>query len=278
MNEKLQYASMLEIPVNTCNITYAPAKRRKARTKKVRETDDVKKRLLDKLNNSAEESAVTARAEICATDNVGDDPAENVVKDGEIANVAETMQRAEIPAIKKRKSKFSVAAAVELVAIGVLIAVICLTNALYENSAINVFMRGVFGKEDGTAQTQTDSRTYGEFSPVIAYNGTEAPVIEDGVMTLAGKGSVYAIADGKVTAVTVDGAGKYSLEIAHSDNFKTVLTGLDYSYAEVNDKVFGNIPVGYCGDGGIKMCFLDVDGAVITDYSLDGNAVVWKAA
>ena len=28
MNEKLQYAEMLEIPVNTCNITYQPTKKR----------------------------------------------------------------------------------------------------------------------------------------------------------------------------------------------------------------------------------------------------------
>lgn len=260
MNEKLQYASMLEIPVNTCNITYAPAKKRKARTKKVKESDDVKKQLIDKVNADTQTEPLEQQSPINADETTAQIP---------------TIPVAIKP--KKKKRGFSVVAA-ELVIIGALIAAICLTNAFYENSAINVFIRDVFGSGDNAAQTLTDSRTYGEFSPVISYSGTDVPVIEDGVMTLAGSGSVYSIADGKVTAVTVDGAGKYSLEIAHSDNFKTVLTGLDYAYAEINDKVYGNIPVGYCGDDGIKMCFLGVDDAVITDYSLDGNSVVWKVA
>ena len=36
MNEKLQYATMLEIPVNTCNVTYTPIKRKKKSKKRKR--------------------------------------------------------------------------------------------------------------------------------------------------------------------------------------------------------------------------------------------------
>ena len=60
MNEKLQYASMLEIPVNSCNITSAPLKKRKVRRKKTRADEDVNKELLDKVNgaeNNAEGAA-----------------------------------------------------------------------------------------------------------------------------------------------------------------------------------------------------------------------------
>lgn len=266
MNEKLQYASMLEIPVNTCNITYAPVKKKKPKTKKVYASDDVKKQLLNKVNetegarleNTAEISVESAASEIPAT--------------REEINLSRAVQSE-----KRRRPRFSFAAA-ELIIIGLLIATICLTNAFNENSGINAFMRSVFQSSDGTEQVLTDTRTYGEFSPVIAYKGEALPVVEDGVTTIAGEGSVYAICDGTVTKVSVDGAGKYSLEIAHSDNFKTVLSGLDYAYAEVNDKIYGNIPVGYCGEDGVKLCFLGADGAVITDYTLDGNAVVWKAA
>ena len=49
MNEKLQYAEMLEIPVNTCNITYKPPKKRKGRAKNV-DADKVKAELVDKIN------------------------------------------------------------------------------------------------------------------------------------------------------------------------------------------------------------------------------------
>ena len=39
MNEKLQYATMLEIPVSTCNVTFQPTKKKRAKTKKQQNPD-----------------------------------------------------------------------------------------------------------------------------------------------------------------------------------------------------------------------------------------------
>ena len=50
MNEKLQYASMLEIPVQSCNISYKPIKKKTKKKKAVQ--DDVKEKLLTKINNA----------------------------------------------------------------------------------------------------------------------------------------------------------------------------------------------------------------------------------
>ena len=50
MNEKLQYASMLEIPVNTCNITLSPIKKRKFKRKKKEDAEVVKNKLIEKVN------------------------------------------------------------------------------------------------------------------------------------------------------------------------------------------------------------------------------------
>lgn len=284
MNEKLQYASMLEIPVNSCNITSAPLKKRKVRRKKTRADEDVKKELLDKVNgveNNAEGTADNSAMRETVSEAAGAVNAAVAINDS--ANdrtenpAVYTQERAGKAKKRKMRVKFS-AVTVQLAIIGVLVAAIIATNAMFKNSAINTFMRSIFSASDKTAQVQTDARTYGEFKPVISFAGAETPVIEDGVMTVAGKGSVYTPYDGTVSKITVDGAGRYSLEIAHSDNFKSVISGLDYAYAETGDKVFGNIPVGYAGDEGVKLCFLGADDALITDYTLDGNAVVWKAA
>lgn len=289
MNEKLQYASMLEIPVNSCNITYTPEKKRKVKRKKPRADEDVKKELLDKVNGAgdnaeraADNSAMNETVSETAAGAVNAAVAVNDSLSGSLSDRTEnaavyTEERAGKAKRRKIRVKFN-AITVQLAIIGVLIAAIFATNAVFKNSAINTFMRSIFSADDKTAQVQTDGRTYGEFKPVISFAGAETPVIEDGVMTVAGKGSVYTPYDGTVSKVTVDGAGKYSLEIAHSDNFKSVISGLDYAYAETGDKVFGNIPVGYAGDEGVKLCFLGADDALITDYTLDGNAVVWKAA
>lgn len=45
MNEKLQYASMLEIPVSTCNVTYKADKEKTVRQKKIRRDRRRKKRI-----------------------------------------------------------------------------------------------------------------------------------------------------------------------------------------------------------------------------------------
>lgn len=260
---------MLDIPVNSCNITYAPVKKKRGRSKKAKQPEDVKKELLDKVNGAQ------------ADEIPAEEPMRGYADNASVID-AETMIPVSAENPKKRGNKthgfkFTIITA-QFILIGALVATIFLTNAFYKNSGINAFMRSVFTSADKADDAKTDARTYGDFKPVISYGEGNAPVIENGIMTITGKGSVYTPYDGTVTKVTVDGAGKYSLEIAHSDNFKSVISGLDHAYAEINDKVFGNIPVGYAGENGIQMCFLGNDDAMITEYSLDGNAVVWKAA
>ena len=50
MNEKLQYASMLEIPVSTCNISSVKPKRKRFIRKKKVNDEQVKQQLLEKIN------------------------------------------------------------------------------------------------------------------------------------------------------------------------------------------------------------------------------------
>ena len=73
MNEKLQYASMLEIPVNTCNVTYKPIKKRRLKRKKHPSSEEVKNELLKKVNAAAENARGTVF--VLANVNPGVNPA-----------------------------------------------------------------------------------------------------------------------------------------------------------------------------------------------------------
>ena len=284
MNEKLQYAEMLEIPVNTCSITYKPPKKRRGRSKKQVDAEAVKEQLMEKVNATAAEDtayrpqeetydvgAVHGNAENAAFENMSDEEYVSAAK--ETSAAAEDYQTVSIrPAEKKKRGKFGIVA-VQLCLVGALIATIFLTNALVPNSGINTFMRGVFG--GGTKTVATDERLYSEFNPVLPVDGVVPTVAEDGVMTFAGEGSLYSPCDGKIASVTQTEDGKFTLEITHSENFKTVFTGVDYAYVSQGDTVFSNIPVGYVLGEEVKLCFYGENGTVITDYSVDDNSVIW---
>jgi hypothetical protein len=263
MNEKLQYASMLEIPVSTCSVTYAPVKKKKAKKKKKIDHEQVKQELLTKINQDAEEQNAMAYADYDAEQDSEDE------RELSLEPVDETM---ETP--KKATFKFSVVG-LQLCIVGVLVAVIFLTNAFYPQSGINVFMRNVFDGETASVE-KVDERTYQEFAPVIALSDGFTAVMQDGKISVSGVGSVYAPCNGKITSISKGEDGKFSIEVSHSENFKTVLKGLDYAYANQNDQVYFNIPVGYVKQGAVEMCFTDNTGAMITDYQLADGSVVWS--
>lgn len=252
MNEKLQYAEMLDIPVSTCSITYKPNKKRKPPEKKKSVNGEaVKTKLINKINEESETVLDESPVETC----------EGEKKEGFLKR------------LKSGKVKVSVVG-VQLFAIGILVATIFLTNAFMPNSGLNVFFKNAFGTEQASTD-DTDNRVYSDFSPVIPVANSENLKIEDGVMDITAAGSVYSPCDGTVSSLTYnEETKKYDLEITHCDNFKTILSGIDYAYTEVGGAVFSNIPVGYVKESA-KMCFYGEDGSVITGYTLQDNSVVW---
>lgn len=262
MNEKLQYASMLEIPVNTCNITLQPLKKRKFRKKKKTDTEMVKNKLIEKVNTEIQAEKIEENFEN-PVDNLEVLPDENIESENYQTEYSENKAK------NKKKFKFSVIG-VQLTLIGVLVATIFLTNALYADSGINVFLRSVFGSEQASV---VDERTFDEFVPVLSVGDNEVS-LSDGIMSFTGSGSVYSPCDGTVSSITVNDDGKYTIEITHSTNFKTVLSGIDYAYAGLDQTVYGNIPVGYVTESA-TMCFKNQTGAVISDYQIVDGSVVW---
>ncbi len=252
MDEKMQYADMLEIPVNTCTITNAPIKKRRFFKKKKVDSEQVKAKLMDKINSETQTNQQDLTEQ---------------TPDTEIQT--STVSTAK-PKFFKGRFKFSMVT-VQVLIIGVLLATIFITNSVYPNSALNVFMRGVLGSDQSA---QVDTREFSDFAPVISV-GDGNVALSDGIMTITGGGSVYSACDGKVTSLTMGEDGKYVMQITHSQNFASVVTGLDYAYSQVGDTVYSNIPVGYVEDE-VSMCFTGSAGAVLDNFTIENNNVIWS--
>lgn len=288
MNDKLEYASMLEIPVNTCNITYKPAKKKLFSRKKNVNPDKIKENLLKKVNSDEGQSDLPEQA-ATLSDNATEEPtgaaeiaAEKIAEQDALSED----ENSSLPAVEnyeptvtfgkvkknKNKGRFGISfVALELVVIGVLIATIFVTNALYTDSGVNAFIRSVFGRE----AVSVDNRTYVDFAPVIATDG-KPYAVSDGVVTFAAEGSVYPPCDGTVDKLVQTVNGKYEMTIKHNRNFSSLITGIDYAYFNEGDKVYGTLPVGYSENGGSQMCFKGADGNTISEYTVVNDSVVWQ--
>lgn len=286
MNEKLQYAEMLEIPVSTCQVTYRPPKKKKFSFKKKPNSEEIKDLVVQKVNERLEED-LTINNDNGKTDLDNAPILENSDSDGVSQNQTENLNPESVnenyaPTVtvrEKVKEKFTFkklkigVVGIQLIVIGVLAATIFLTNALVTNSGINVFMRSVFGTQ---AVETIDNRVYTDFSPALPVDNFSALSKTEGVVTISGEESVYSPCDGVITSLILGDDGKYSMEITHNQNFKTTFSGLDYAYSVEGDSVYSTIPVGYVNGEKAEMCFFSSGDTLITDYTLEPETVVWQ--
>ncbi len=170
----------------------------------------------------------------------------------------------------KRKFKFDLAYA-EGVAVFVLAAGILLTNIFWENSGINRLFKAAFGSSSTTA---ADLRTSAEFNAQTPTDQLEA-TLENGVMVFNGKGTLYPVCDGSVAAIEEEN-GKYSITLKHSDVFKTVISGVDFVYADKGDDVFKYVPVCFVNGGSARVSMYNED-KLITDYVVEDGSIVWAS-
>lgn len=257
MNEKLQYASMLEMPSVSSTITKKPIKKRKLKKAKSLTPEAVKQELLDKVNSTAEQPIEKDTTQ--PLDSIQEPMQEEI----------EQEQSSIIKPKQKKAFKFSFVG-LQVVVVCALIAVIAVTNVLNENSGINVFMRSLFSNTD----TIVDQREFDEFSPVFGLSSNQSLVLEEGVAKFSGEGSVYSPCDAIVESIDATEDGLYSLTLSHSQNFSSKIEGLKFVYASVGQKVYSNIPVGYV-DNSATLCFFDSERALITGYEIIDNIVVW---
>lgn len=317
MNEEIEYAEMLEIPVSTVNVV----KKKRARKRKSEEPSartvtsptplpDLKESVIAQVNDKlldepVEGEHITADATLFAEgansqgnidfndiperidtvrlysarerafrrEDVRLDAQDYAFQNGEFENEdSRYASKRETKAEKRVRfvlgAEFALACA--------LCGAIFLTNVFVPDSAINTFFRAL----DGSTKTATtDNRTYADFtlsSVVNDFSEAELTLSPTGILSFTHECCVYPAADGKVSAVTQNADGTYTLKIAHSDSFTGVIGGLDQVYYAEGDAVKANVPVGYStGEAEVQVTMYS-GGTLLNCFELtEENCLAW---
>lgn len=285
MNEEIEYAEMLEIPVSTVNVVRKKrTKKRKLEAKPLLETPltvenpDLKESVIaqvnDKLSEDGQTEQITADADLFAE---GANSGGSIDFSEDIPERIDTVRlySAREKSFRKKQARLYAQeyafdnAETEndggryamnfetpsekraRIVLGVEFAAACvLCGAIF---LTNVFMPGsaintFFRTLSEVKPSTSDTRPYTEFtlsSIVSEYSDVELTLSDAGVLTFQAECCVYPAADGKVSAVEKAADGTYTLRIAHSDTFSGVIGGLVAVYYEVGDSVKANVPVGF---------------------------------
>lgn len=244
MNEQLDYAQMLEIPVSTVNVV----KKKSFFKKKNKPSSDLKDMVVESVNERVGDTYVTA-------ENLG--------------GYDYTQPQA---AVKNKESTAGKIVMAEAVAACLIAAGIFLTNIFVPNTVINAFMGNL------TAINQQEA-SYKEFtlsSVVSELSDAEVAVSSDGVIHFTDQTSVYPVCEGEVSSIVREN-GSYTVKIAHTSAFTSVFTGLDTVYVSVGDSVRSNVPFAYSeGNNEVRVCMYDGD-VLLKDYTLYGVIPVWNS-
>lgn len=314
MNEEIEYAEMLEIPVSTVSVT---EKRRKFRKNK----GDLKEKLISKVNDKAAGAASAAGASGVAAigaaaeypaysaDFSGAGAASEVAAANAAAAANETADEYSRPyysefntvtiendrgcngcdfsangeytggayaAGQRKKSSFAGKfAAFEFAAACVLCATIFMTNVFLPKSGMNVFFRSL-------NQPKAEAPAVKKYSDFtlhgVVSDLAEVPlaVSETGILTFKGKCCVYPAVDGTLSEIIENENGTYDVKISHTDDFYGMISGLDTVYYETGEKVYANIPVGYTrGENDVQVTMYS-GGEMLTSFAVDEeNCLVW---
>ncbi len=311
MNEEIEYAEMLEVPVSTVEVT-RKTRRRKKRDKEydAAPLPPLKEDLIAQINNRVQEAPAQEpeTPQITADANLF---TEAVNSEGQID--FETLDRIDtIPLFstpKKRRwwkrprlspkdfaldetenegtmyelnmeNASSRAAKITLTAEFALACAFCagifLTNVFMPNSAINTFFRAM---SEPIPSAKVDDRTYADFtlSPVVSVlSDAELSLSSTGILSFTDACCVYPSADGKIAQVEHTGENGYVVKIEYSDSFTSVISGLSDVYYNVGDQAFANIPVGYTdGTGEVQMTMYS-NGELLNCFELtEENCLAW---
>lgn len=306
MNEEIEYAEMLEIPVSTVNVVRK--KRSKKRKSEQREKTpsvpipELKDTVIAQVNDKvqATPSPVTADPEQFAESansdgkvNFEDVPDRidtvRLYAEGEHPFFDETpplpddnfsMEDYENDGGKYVTNKKTRMARLVLGAEFALACALCgtifLTNVFMPESAMNTFFRALHSPAQ---VAQTDERGYADFtlsSVVSEFSNAELALSPTGILTFTEKCCVYPTADGKINAVTQNADGTYTVKISHSDTFTGVISGLNSVYYNVDDAVKANVPVGYSeGETEVQVTMYS-GGTLLNCFELtEENCLAW---
>ncbi len=310
MNEEIEYAEMLEIPVSTVNVVHKkPTKKRKVQETLPQDERALKESVIAQVNQTANQpqtqipdkqteqknevlldSALLAESANSNGSIAFDDVPERIdtvrlYTDSEreqlrVEQLYPENFNAEPPAepiFQTRKEKrLRLILGAEFAVACALCGGIFLTNVFMPNSAINTFFRTL---DKGTAAAQLDTRTYSDFtlSNVVSdFSNAEVSVSPTGIVSFTDECCVYPVADGKVQEITQNADGTYTLKVAYSDLFTGVFGGLDQVYYAQGDEVKTNVPIGYTDGETEVQVTLYASGALLNCFELtDENCLAW---
>lgn len=249
MEQSLEYAQMLEIPVSTVSVV----KKKSLFSRKAKPSDDLKDKVVESVNGRMDEYSQAAE---------------------DMNGYVETE---DLTAPAKPKKKLGVAGKIiiaETAAACLLAAGIFLTNVFVPNTAINAFMGGLTAVKENKTEA-----AYNQFkltSVVSEISDADIAVTDDGVIHFTQKCSVYPVCDGEVASVT-ESDGAYTVKIAHTSKFTSVITGLDTVYASAGEEVKSNLPFAYSeGEKEVRVSMYDGN-TLLNCYTLSGAVPVWNS-
>lgn len=310
MNEEIEYAEMLEIPVSTVNVVHKkPAKKHKTIDVLPQDERALKESVIAQVNQTASEpetqspdtptepekeillnSALLAESVNSNGSIQFDDVPERIdtvrlYSDAEREQLREEQlygenidqPQTEQPLFYTQKQKrLRWILGAEFAACCALCGGIFLTNVFMPNSAINTFFRTL---DKGAPTAQLDTRTYADFtlsSVVSDFSNAEVTVSPTGIVSFTDECCVYPAADGKVQEVIQNADGSYTLKIAYSDLFTGVFGGLDQVYYAQGDEVKTNVPIGYTDGETEVQVTLYASGAMLNCFEVtDENCLAW---
>ncbi len=282
MNEQIEYAEMLEIPVSTVNVVRKTRRRKK--TDERAEEPALKDSVIATVNDRVRAIEETQTQE----GSLNFDPLPE-----RIDTVRLYSQKGENNELYpydyplneggryETKHKIPRPARVALgVELGVACALCCgifLTNVFVSNSAINTFFRAINTPQEPVAivRPYTD---YKLTSVVSSLSEAKLTLSDSGILSFTEECCVYPAADGKVASLTQDSNGLYTLKIGYSDTFTGVFTGLDSVYYAVGDTVKANVPVGYSeGETEVRVTMFS-EGVMLNCFELtEENCLAWNS-
>ncbi len=287
MNEEIEYAEMLEIPVSTVNVV---RKKRRKKREDEGQARALKDTVIASVNDRMEEAPSPQAEEPIAGTEEGSlrlDPVPeriDTVRLYDTKGEGSELYPYEYNLNEGGRYETKVGSRKARIALGIEFGVACalcggifLTNIFMPNSAINTFFRAMSTPAEPAAVV----KPYTDFTlrPVVnEWSEAKLELSAAGVLSLTGDCCVYPAADGKVSEVVQNADGSYTLKINHEDSFTGVFTGLDTVYYAVGDSVKANVPVGYTDGEETVQVTMYADGQLLNCFELtEENCLAWVA-
>ena len=289
MNEEIEYAEMLEIPVSTVNIVRKQRKRKKTDSVpqiKSEEAIPIKDTVIANINEKMSYEAEEIDETTSIPDSEGgaidfDHPTERVDTvriytnhsiEEEFSPFEEANEGGRY-ALNGKQKAIQLALRIEFGVACALCGAIFLTNAFMPNSAINTFFRALNSPAVNTAKPYTEFT----LSPVVSgLSDAELTLSPAGILSLTDTCHIYPVADGKIGDITQNEQGLYTVKVCYSDSFTGVFHGLDTIYYAIGDNVKTNVPLGYtAGENEVQVTMYS-NGTLLNCFELtDENCLAW---